>query len=118
MAIGDNTGINAYAIVQSTSGCPVRIGNDCILGQRSLVIAGGSYNMDLLDVPIREQGIQDDGGIILEENVWLGANVSVLGGVTMGGGSVAAAGAVVTHSVERNSVNMGVPAHTVRLRSA
>jgi galactoside O-acetyltransferase len=118
ITIGDNTGINAFAIVQSTNGCVVSIGNDCILGQRSLVIGGGNYNMDRLDIPIREQGIKNDGGVILEDNVWLGANTSVLGGVTMASGSVAATGAVITRSVEKNSVNMGVPARTVHSRAS
>ncbi len=117
ITIGDNTGLNAQTIIQSTNDCPVNIGRDCILGQRCLVIGGGSYNMDRLDVPIRKQGIKNDGGVILEDNVWLGGNVSILGGVKMGSGSVAAAGAVVTCSVPKNSVNMGVPARTVRTRT-
>lgn len=118
IAIGRDTGINAQAIIQSTNDCPVNIGRDCIIGQRCLVIGGGSYNIDRLDIPIRKQGIRDDGGIVLKDNVWLGGNVTVLGGVTMDSGSVAAAGAVLTKSVAANSVNMGVPARTVRNRSA
>jgi galactoside O-acetyltransferase len=114
--IGANVGINSQAIVQSTNGCEVVIGNDCILGQRCLIIGGGSYNVDSLDVPIRQQGIRSDGGVILECNVWIGANVSVLGGVKMGSGSIAATGAVVTKSVPLNSVCMGVPAKVVRSR--
>ena len=116
--VGDNTGINAQTIVQSTSDCPVTIGKDCILGQRCLVIAGGNYNIGRLDVPIREQGIRNDGGIVLKNNVWLGGNVTVLGGVTMAGGSVAGAGSVVTKSVVENSVNLGVPARTIRSRAS
>ncbi|MBM9538002.1 acetyltransferase [Desulfobulbus alkaliphilus] len=53
----------------------------------------------------------------MEENVWLGARVTVLGGVTVGRGSVVAAGAVVTRSLPTFSVSMGVPAKVVRLRS-
>ena len=118
ITIGNDTGINAQAIIQSTNDCPVSIGRDCIIGQRCLVIGGGSYHMDRLDIPIRKQGIRDDGGIVLADNVWLGGNVTVLGGVTMDSGSVAAAGAVLAKSVPANSVNMGVPARTVRNRSA
>ena len=118
IVIGDNTGVNAQTIVQSTNDCPVSIGADCIIGQRCFIIGGGSYNLDLLDVPIRKQGIKNDGGVRLEENVWLGGNVSVLGGVTMRSGSVAAAGSVLTRSVPENSVNMGIPARTVRTRTA
>lgn len=118
IVIGDDTGLNAQTIVQSTNDCPVVIGRDCVIGQRCLIIGGGSYNMDQLDIPIRMQGIKKDGGVILEDNIWLGGNVSVLGGVVMGSGSVAAAGAVITHSVPAYSVNMGIPARTVRTRTS
>ncbi len=115
--IGDDTGINAQTIIQSTNGCPVVIGEDCILGQRCLVIGGGSYITARLDVPIRKQGIRDDGGVHLERNVWLGAGVTVLGGVRVGEGSIAAAGAILTRSVVSETVCMGVPARPVKRRS-
>lgn len=117
IAIGADTGVNAQTIIQSTSGCPVSIGRDCIIGQRCLIIAGGSYNMERLDIPIREQGIRPDGGIVLEDNVWLGGNVTVLGGVTMASGSVAGAGAVISRDTQADSLNLGVPAKMVWLRS-
>jgi acetyltransferase-like isoleucine patch superfamily enzyme len=116
--IGDRVGLNAQAIVQSTNACPVSVGADSVIGQRCLIIGGGSYNLDRLDVPIREQGIRDDGGVSIGEDVWLGGNVTVLGGVTMGRGSVAAAGAVLTRSVDDYTVSMGVPARVVRTRQA
>ena len=118
IVIGDNTGLNAQTIVQSTNDCPVVIGRDCVIGQRCFIVGGGSYEIAEIDVPICRQGIKRDGGVIMKDNIWLGANVSVLGGVTMGSGSVAATGAVVTHSVPEFSVNMGVPSRVVRLRTA
>ena len=118
IAIGDNCGLNAQTIVQSTNTCPVTIGRDCVIGQRCFIIGGGNYAVDRLDVPIREQDILDDGGIQIGEDVWLGGNVSVLGGVRMGRGSVAAAGAVLTRPVADYTVSMGVPAKVVRTRGA
>ncbi len=115
--IGDNVGLNAQTIIQSTSECPVEIGADCVIGQRCFIIGGGSYNTDRLDVPIRTQGIRPDAGVRLEEDVWLGGNVTVLGGVTMGRSSIAAAGAVLTRSVGPRTVSMGVPARVVRERT-
>mgnify|MGYP002795024165 CR=1 FL=1 len=114
--IGARTGINARSIIQSTNNCPVHIGADVIVGQMSFVVGGGSYNTDRLDVPIREQGIRNDGGVVLENDVWLGANVSVLGGVTVGHGSIVAAGAVVTKTVPSRSVCRGVPAKIIGTR--
>jgi galactoside O-acetyltransferase len=114
--IGKKTGINAGTIIQSTNDCPVSIGDNCIIGQRCFIVGGGSYNIDRLDIPIKEQGIKRDGGVRLDADVWLGGNVTVLGGVTMGSGSVAAAGAVVTRSVAERSICMGVPAKVVAVR--
>uniref|UniRef100_UPI004056B902 acyltransferase n=1 Tax=Candidatus Electronema sp. TaxID=2698783 RepID=UPI004056B902 len=116
--IGENCGLNAQAIVQSTNDCPVFIGPDCVIGQSCLIIGGGSYNIGCLDMPIRRQGIRNDGGVRLEGDVWLGGNVTVLGGVTMGRGSVAGAGAVLTKSVAPYTVSLGVPARVVKTRSA
>jgi len=75
-----------------------------------------SYHIDRFDLPVRQQGIRPDGGVRLENDVWLGAGVSVLGGVRMGQGSIAGAGAVVTRSVPARAVCLGVPARVVRQR--
>ena len=52
--------------------------------------------------------------IHIEKNVWLGANVTVLPGVTIGEGSIIAAGAVVTKDVPANMIAAGVPAKVIR----
>jgi len=116
--IGENCGLNAQTIVQSTSGCPVFIGPDCLIGQQCFIVGGGSYNTDRLDMPIRKQDIRADSGVRLEADVWLGGKVTVLGGVTMGRGSVAGAGAVLTKSVGAYTVSVGVPAQVVKTRQA
>lgn len=54
--------------------------------------------------------------IVIEDDVWIGANVTVLGGVTIGRGAVVAAGAVVTKNVEPYSIVGGVPAKHIRYR--
>ncbi|WLE98038.1 MAG: acyltransferase [Candidatus Electrothrix communis] len=118
VSIGDNCGLNARTIVQSTNNCPVVIGPDCIIGQQCFLVGGGSYHIDRLDIPIREQGIRADGGVCLEEDVWLGGNVTVLGGVIMGKGSVAGAGALLTRSVAAYTISLGVPAQVIKKRTA
>ncbi len=52
--------------------------------------------------------------ILIEDDVWLGARVTVLPGVTIGRGSVIAAGAVVTGDVPPNTLVGGVPARPIR----
>ncbi len=116
IVIGANTGINTGAIIQSTNQCPVAIAADVIIGQMSLVVGGGNYNTERLDVLIREQGIKEDGGVTIEENVWIAANVTVLGGVTVETGSIVGAGSVMTRSVPPYSICRGVPAVVVKNR--
>ena len=117
ITIGRDVGINAQTILQSTTGNAVTIGDDCVIGQRCLVIGGGNYDISDTKELIRTSPITDDGGVRLENNVWLGANVNVLGGVTMGQGSVAGAGALVSRSIPPFSVCLGVPARVVRERT-
>jgi galactoside O-acetyltransferase len=116
LAIGPRTGIGVQTVIQSTSDCPVSVGADCIIGPQCYLVGGGSYHHERVDVPIWRQGIRPDGGCVVEDDVWLGAGVTVLGGVRMGSGSVAAAGAVVTRDVEARQVCAGVPARVVRAR--
>ena len=114
--IGKNTGLSAQTIIHATTDCPVNIGDDVLIGPQSYVSAGGNYHFDRLDIPIREQGINPDGGITLEDNIWLGARVTVLGGVTMESGSIAGAGAVVNKSIPANAICAGVPAKVIKTR--
>lgn len=117
ISIGQDVGINAQTIIQSTSGNSVEIGDDCVIGQRCLIIGGGSYDISDTKRLTRISPIRDDGGIVLEGNVWLGANVSVLGGVTVASGSVAGAGALLSRSVPPFSLCLGIPAKVVRKRT-
>ena len=54
--------------------------------------------------------------VVIEDDVWVGANVTILKGVTIGHGSVVAAGAVVTKSCPPYSIIGGVPAKVLRRR--
>ena len=54
--------------------------------------------------------------VVIEDDVWVGANVTILKGVTIGRGSVIAAGGIVNKSTPPYSINGGVPAKTIRFR--
>jgi len=59
---------------------------------------------------------ENDMPVVIEDDVWCGANVTILKGVTIGHGSVVAAGAVVTKSFPPYSIIGGVPAKLIRMR--
>jgi len=116
--LGSHTGLGPRTVVQSTTGNPVTIGSDVFVGAMSYVTGGGNYHVERLDVPMWRQGMKEMGGTSLGDDVWLGAHVSVLGGVTIGSGSIVAAGAVVSKSLPERAVAMGVPARVVRTRES
>lgn len=114
--IGARSGIGAQTIIHSINANQVSIGADVIIGPGCYIVGGGNYNIDRLDIPIWRQGTKDDGGVTIEEDIWLGANVTVLGGVHMETGCVAAAGSIITQSVPARAVCAGQPAKIIRMR--
>ena len=114
--IGARVGIGTQTIIQATNHCTATIGSDVVIGPRCSIIAGGNYKIDRLDIPMSKQGLLRDAGVTLEDDIWLGTNVTVLSGVTMAAGSVAAAGAVITKSIPPLAVCAGMPARVVKTR--
>ncbi|ROO75651.1 succinyltransferase-like protein [Vibrio crassostreae] len=112
LSIGNNVDIGW----QST----IAVGKRVIISD-NVRIAGGAflfgYSGHPLDAKRRAQGEGDDpqqiGDIILEQDVWLGTNVTVKGGVTIGEGAVIAAGSVVTKSIPAFAIAAGNPARVV-----
>jgi acetyltransferase-like isoleucine patch superfamily enzyme len=70
-----------------------------------------------MDRPIFEQPLESVGGIVLEDDVWLGFGVVVLDGVRIGQGAVIGAGSVVCHDIPAYAIAMGHPAKIVNYRS-
>jgi acetyltransferase-like isoleucine patch superfamily enzyme len=92
----------------------IRIGRDVLLANDVQLICG-NHTFARRDVPIRSQPTEER-PIVIEDDVWLGASAIVLGGVTVGQGSVVGAGAVVTQSLPPYSIARGVPARVVGVR--
>lgn len=96
---------------------------DFVLISRGVKIVGrADHAIDQVGVPIvrstwigdREKRPEDE--VIIERDVWIGANVVVLGGVSIGQGSVIGAGSVVSRSIPAFAVAVGVPARPVAKR--
>lgn len=112
--IGDNVFFGLNTIINTT--VPVRIGNDVMFG-RSVTIMGGDHNMSEVGKPMRyvKSGGKNE-PITIENDVWIGANVLILKGVTIGEGAVVGAGSIVTKSLPPYSVCVGTPCKPVKLR--
>jgi hypothetical protein len=77
-----------------------------------VVIIPANHVFARLDVPINRQGFTAK-GIHIGRDVWMGANATILDGVTTGDGAVVAAGAVVNHDVPSYQIVGGVPARRI-----
>lgn len=93
----------------------ITIGKNVMISQ-FVTLRDTDHVFDSTDKPMIDQGIIS-APIVIEDDVWLGHGVVVLKGVTIGTGSVIAAGAVVTKDVPRYSIVGGVPAKVIRLRT-
>lgn len=91
---------------------PVTIGDYVHIGQHVL-ISGLNHNYERVDLKISEQGITVN-PVRIDSNVWIGANVVILPGVTIGEHSVVGAGSVVTRDVAPFTVVVGNPATCVK----
>jgi len=91
---------------------PVTIGNDVILAQ-NIVMSGLNHGYEEVTIPIYKQPVTKK-RIKIEDEVWIGANVVVTAGVTIGKHSVVAAGSIVTKDVPPYSVVVGNPARVIK----
>lgn len=90
---------------------PISIGHSVLMGPGCvLACAGHPMNPEQR----RSGAYETSAPITLEDNVWLGANVTVCGGVTIGQDSVIGAGSVVTHDVPPGQLAAGVPCRVLR----
>ena len=100
--------INYNCVILDTS--PVHIGAGAFLAPGVCLACAGHA----IDPEQRSRGIGTSAPITLEDNVWIGANATVCGGVTIGAGSVIGAGSTVTRDIPAGVVAAGVPCRVIR----
>lgn len=91
----------------------ITIEDDVMLGS-GVHIYIHNHRFDRLDVPLIDQGYYPDQSVLLKKGCWLGANVIVLPGVTIGQNSVIGAGSVVSKDIPDGVVAAGVPATVLK----
>lgn len=100
LKIGDNSGVNYNSIIIARKS--IIIGNNVLIGPNVAIYDHGHIFNDS-EKPMSRCGYNTS-PIVIEDNVWIGANVVILKGVTIGSGSVIGAGCVITNDIAPNSL--------------
>ena len=112
LVIGNKSNIGPYSYI----GCSgkITIGSNVMMGPRVSLFAE-NHVFENTETTIQSQGVTT-APIVIEDDCWIASNVVILAGVTIGKGSVIAAGAVVNTDIPPYSVVAGVPAKVVKSR--
>ena len=115
VAIGEGTVINQNFIVSDDYAPLLFIGKNVAISPNVTVIcASGPNNSALNDHPYVQSKLICHKEVTIQDNVWIGANVTILPGVTIGENSVIGAGAIVTKDIKANSIYAGNPAKFIK----
>ena len=112
LVMGNNSNIGPYNYI----GCSgkITIGDNVMLAPRVSIYAE-NHVFDNPNITIKAQGVSKM-DVVIEDDCWIAANAVILAGVTIGKGSVVAAGSVVNEDVPAFSVVAGVPARVIKSR--
>lgn len=137
VTFGDQVHLHQDSCIETGEGGRLRIGSNTHIQQRcqfsaykgSIVIGDNtqiapncafySYShatelgKSIMDLPLASKG-----GIVVDDEVWLGYGVVILDGVHLGKGCVIGAGSVVTHDIPDNAIAAGVPAKVIKMRTS
>lgn len=112
LTMGEHSSIGPYGYI----GCSgkITIGKNVMFGPKCSLFAE-NHNFSDTEVSIKSQGVNQK-GITIEDDCWIGSNVTILDGVTIGKGSVIGAGTLVTKDVPAGSVVVDKRNKTMRER--
>lgn len=111
ISIGNNSQINPYVAIYGD----VKIG-DYVMIAPHVMLAGGNHGYNLIDVPMIFQNSTSKGGIVIDDDVWIGANSTILDGIRIEKGAIIAAGSIVTKNVSAYDIVAGTPARVIANR--
>jgi acetyltransferase-like isoleucine patch superfamily enzyme len=112
--VGERTWVGPYVVIYGNGG--VRLGADVMIAAHSCLTSVGHGHADL-SRPMMQQPIEV-APIVIEDDVWVGMNCTILPGVRIGRGAIVAAGALVRRDVAPYEIVGGVPARTLGRRDS
>lgn len=113
LRIGDFSALSPNVDIGADSG-EILIGSQVAIGPGT-VIRSANHRFDQRDLPIMRQGHVAE-RVIIDDDVWIGANCVITPNVQIGRGAVIGAGAVVTHDLPPLAIAVGVPARIIGWR--
>jgi virginiamycin A acetyltransferase len=112
--IGQHCQINPQCVLYSGAGITL---GDYVLLAPGVMLVPANHAFARVDIPIARQGFMPSkGGIVIADDVWIGAGSVVVDGVTIGKGAIIGAGSVVTKSVPAWEIWAGSPARRIATR--
>jgi virginiamycin A acetyltransferase len=116
VTIGAHCNLNSGIVIYSGHG--VKIGDNCLIAANCTLAASNHRYLDR-DRPIRDQGLlPSKGGIVIDDDVWIGSNCTLLDGTQIGQGAVVGAGSLVRGKVEPFAVVAGNPLRVLGYRTS
>ena len=109
--IGDNSGIGINAVIPGDT----IIGKDVMMGPNCFILSI-NHETSRTDIPMRLQGNTKPKKTIIQDDVWIGRNVTMTPGRTISKGSIVAACCVLTKDFPEYSIIGGNPSRLIRSR--
>jgi len=109
--IGNHSSIGEKCKLYGT----ITLGNDVMMGEEVIMMTI-NHKFSRIDIPMDQQGFQEEEIIVVGDDVWIGSRSIILPGVNIGHGSIIAAGSIVTKNVPAYAIVGGNPARIIRMR--
>ncbi|ELS02159.1 acetyltransferase (isoleucine patch superfamily) [Xenococcus sp. PCC 7305] len=109
--IGASTYLNRHAFIDAI--LSLKIGRDCAVGP-GCYLTDHDHGLDPELTPLKQPMFAQ--ATVIGDRVWLGANVTVLKGVTIGNDAVIGAGSVVTKDIPESAIAVGIPAKVIKYK--
>lgn len=112
VSLGDRSGLGVNSKVYGTC----NIGSHVMMGEDVTIITRNHMH-NRIDIPMMDQGFEEERPVTVGDDVWIGDRVIILPGVSIGDGCIIGAGSVVTKSIPPYSIAAGVPAKIIKSRN-